>query len=64
MMAQSYLESETAAVEVIPQVRAIQGGAHAAMPLSRGGCRRHPSICGHHEMQQVEHNVHQMHMDI
>ena len=25
MMAQSFLESETAAVEVIPQVRAIQG---------------------------------------
>ena len=60
MMAQSYLESETAAVEVIPQVRAIQGGAQAAMLLMRGYpscCRRHPSICGHHEMQQVEHNV-------
>ena len=51
MMAQSFLESETAAVEVIPQVCASQLGAQAFMPLLQGCCRRLPSVCGHHKMQ-------------
>ncbi len=61
MMAQSFLESETAAVEVISQVRAIQVGTQAFMPSMQGSpscCRRLSSVCGHHEMQQVERNVH------
>ena len=60
-MAQSFLESETAAVEVIPQVCAIQVGTQASMPSMQGSpscCRRLSSVCGHHEMQQVERNVH------